>query len=318
MAMDFWAAQKRARKKTFLYFVLFLLLTFLLAAGAENSYRNFAGPDYQPGFPLIGVAFCGITLIVAGFNYLMYRTQGGSYVARSVGARQVLPYTQDPQERQLVNIIQEMAVAASLPLPQIYILEAQEINAFAAGMTPEDAAITVTRGTMTKLTRNELQGVIGHEFSHIANADMRIGLQIAAMVAGFYFLFIAGLRIVQFTSYQREESENGRKGNPLLLAAFVLVIAGLVAWFVGTLFRSAISRQREYLADATAVQYTRNPDGIIGALKKIQRDQQISDMPVQGSKFAHMYLNHRAMFTNLFATHPPLEDRIAVLEGEQN
>jgi heat shock protein HtpX len=317
MAIDFWAAQKSARKKTAVYFIVFILLTFFLAAGAENSFREFAGPDYQPGFPLIGVLFCGVTLVVAGFNYLMFRTQGGSYVARSVGARQVLPYTQDPQERQLINIVQEMAVASSLPMPQIYILDAQEINAFAAGMKPEDAAITVTRGTMTKLTRNEIQGVIGHEFSHIANADMRIGLQIAAMVAGFYFLFIAGLRILQFTSYQRDDGEGGKKGNPLALAAIVLLIAGLVAWFVGTLFRCAISRQREYLADATAVQYTRNPEGIIGALKKIQRDTQVSDMPVQGSKFAHMYLNHRSMLTNLFATHPPLEERIAVLEGEQ-
>lgn len=313
--MDFWAAQRHRRFVTMIYLILFIILTIALALGSEVSFRNFAGPEYESDAPFIAILFAGITFVVAGFNWIMYRSQGGGYVAESVGGRQVLPYTQDLHERQLVNIVQEMAVAAHVPVPKIYILDADEINAFAAGMTTNDAAIAVTRGAMRKLSRDELQGVIAHEFGHISNGDMRLGLNIAAMVAGFYFLFVAGLRIFQIIGYRRDE--NGRQGNPLMLAAFVLVIAGLVAWFVGTLFRLAISRQRELLADASSVQYTRNPEGIIGALKKIEKDSTTPDMPIQGSKFAHMYFNHEGFLSGLFATHPPLSTRISILEGKE-
>ncbi len=315
MAMDFWSAQRKAKLITTIYLLLFIVLTISLALGSQVTFQNFAGPDYDENFPWIAILFCGITFVVAGYNWLMYRTQGGSYVAESVGARPVLPYTQDLQERQLNNIIQEMCIAAAVPMPKVYVLNAMEINAFAAGMSKDNAAITVTRGALMKLNRNELQGVIAHEVGHIHNGDMRIGLHIAAMVAGFYVLFIAGLRIMQFSSYRRDG--DGKQGNPVLVAAIILLIAGLVAWFVGTLFRLAISRQREYLADASSVQYTRNPDGIIGALIKIGKDTQTGDMPVEGSKFAHMYFNNYSFFSNLFATHPPLAKRIAALEGKE-
>ncbi len=313
--MDFWAAQRHRKLVTVIYLILFIALTVALALGSEVTFRDFAGPDYNSDLPYIAILFAGITFIVAGFNWLMFRSQGGSYVAESVGGKQVLPYTQDMHERQLINIVNEIAIAAHVQVPKIYILNADEINAFAAGMTQGDAAIAVTRGAMRKLTRDQLQGVIAHEFGHIANADMRLGLNIAAMVAGFYFLFILGMRFFQIVGYQRDE--NGRQGNPLILAAFILVIAGLVAWFVGTLFRLAISRQRELLADASSVQYTRNPEGLIGALKAIEKDMTPPDMPIQGSKFAHMYFNHEGFLSGLFATHPPISTRIALLEGKE-
>lgn len=315
MSMDFWAAQRHRKLVTVIYLILFIALTVALALGSEVTFRDFAGPDYNSDLPYIAILFAGITFIVAGFNWLMFRSQGGSYVAESVGGKQVLPYTQDMHERQLINIVNEIAIAAHVQVPKIYILNADEINAFAAGMTQGDAAIAVTRGAMRKLTRDQLQGVIAHEFGHIANADMRLGLNIAAMVAGFYFLFILGMRFFQIVGYQRDE--NGRQGNPLILAAFILVIAGLVAWFVGTLFRLAISRQRELLADASSVQYTRNPEGLIGALKAIEKDMTPPDMPIQGSKFAHMYFNHEGFLSGLFATHPPISTRIALLEGKE-
>lgn len=315
MAMDFWAAQRRARRTTTLYLITFVIMAFLTAIFAEISFRAMAQDSYETDFPLIAAAFLVITFLVAGFNYLMYRTQGGSYVAKSVGARQVSLQTNDPQERQLVNIIEEVALASHVPIPEIFILEANDINAFAAGLTTDNAAVTVTTGCLQKLTRDELQGVIAHEFGHVTNGDMRISLSIAAMVAGFYFLFILGLRVMQFASFR---SSRDQKGNPVLIAAFIFIIAGLLAWFVGSIFRSAVSRQRELLADASSVQYTRQTAGIIGALRKIQKEseQSPSDMPVKGEQYAHMYFENRSWLSALFATHPPLEQRIAALEGE--
>lgn len=316
MAMNFWEAQRKAKAATVWYVTLFLLFTLIVSFLAEMAMRNFEWEAYgNPPVPYVGLGFLGGTLLVALLNYMNYIHGGGSYVAESLGAEQVDPHTRDPQGRQLMNIVEEIAVATQLPVPPVYVLDAQEINAFAAGTGPENAAVCVTVGCLNQLTRDELQGVLAHEFGHIANRDMLIGMRIAAMVMGFFIITYIGLRLLQGSAYSRR-SDKGQGGNPIALLAIILLVAGALTWFFGSLLQAIVSRHRELLADASGVQYTRNPAGLIGALKKIARSQ-ISDMPKDGKPFAHLYFNeHPNVWARLFATHPPIEERIAALEGQ--
>lgn len=317
MAMNFWEAQRKARSQTTLFITVFVLFTLAIAAAAEWAMRKFAGPEYHPPLPYIGMVFLGITFLVAWGQYALYSSQGGAYVAESVGAFRIDPRTTDPEARQLLNIVEEIAVAASVPVPAVYVLEADQINAFAAGMNTSNAAITVTDGALRRLNRDELQGVIAHEFGHIFNKDMRISLRLAAMVMGFYFAFFLGLRVLQFAGFsdrrRRDDRGNGG-GNPIALAAIILFVAGAITWLAGSILKALVSREREYLADACAVQFTRNPNGIANALRKIAKDS-VQDMPRDGASISHMYFNDRSFFSDLFATHPPIEKRIAAIEG---
>lgn len=317
MVMDFWEAQRRARRKTIQCLVAFVVLTFIVATLSEIAMRYFAGDSYDTPVPVVGLIFLLLTFGVAGFQYLMYRTYGGKYAATSVGGRLINPQSNNPVERQVLNIVEEMAVAASVPIPPVYIIPANEINAFAAGLSPEDTVVAVTVGSLRKLNRDELQGVIGHELGHVHNADMTISLRLAAMVMGFYFIIILAFRVFQFSSFGRRRDDGDRKGaDPVLLAALILMIAGIVTYFAGGILKAMVSRQREYLADASAVQYTRNPEGIANALRKIEKDS-ISDMPSSGMAMSHMYFNDHSFWSKLFATHPPLEKRIEVIEGKE-
>jgi len=315
MAMNFWQAQREAKTKTALYIGIFIVLTMIAAALAEAAMRVFAGDSYgAPPFPYVALGFLGVTFLVAGFNYMNYLQSGGSYVAESLGANLVDPNTHTAKERQLMNIVQEIALATSLPMPPVYILEAQEINAFAAGTNPDNAAITVTRGCLNLLNRDELQGVLAHEFGHIYHRDMTIGMRVAAMIMGFFFVTYIGLRLLQGASYTRN-SEERRGGNPIAILALIFLVAGSITWFFGSILQAMVSRQREYLADASAVQYTRNPWGIANALRKIASSH-VSDMPRNGQPFSHLYFNeHSSFWARIFASHPPIEDRIAAIEG---
>lgn len=317
MAMNFWEAQRRARSKTSLYLAIFIVLTLGIAVLIELLFRNLAGNQYQTGFPMLGLIFLGITFGVAAFQYSMFQTYGGKYVAESVGAQRVDPNTIDPKERQLLHIVEEVAIASSLPVPPVYIMDAKQINAFAAGLSPANAAIAITRGSLHQLSRDELQGVVAHEFGHIYNGDMKISLRLAAMIMGFFFVLYMALRLFRIASLTggRRQSGGGRRGgNPILLAALLLLGAGAVTWFAGSILKAMISREREYLADACAVQFTRNPDGIGNALRKIAKEQ-YSDMPKQGMAYSHMYLDNHANLNAFFATHPPLRKRIEAIEG---
>lgn len=320
--INFWEAQRKAKRRTTLYLFVFFLLTLAASTLAEIAMRSLAGPDYaEENIPYIGLAFLGITLLIAGFNYLRYTAGGGSYVAESLGAYKVDPLTRHPKERQLMNIVEEIALATSLPVPPVYILEADEINAFAAGTSPDNAAITVTTGCLTLLNRDELQGVLAHEFGHVYNRDMLIGIRVAAMIAGFFVISYIGIRMLEGSAYMgegRNDDEGDRRGgNPILLIAIIFLVAGTLMWFFGSILQAMVSRQREYLADACSVQYTRNPEGIAGALKKIAY-YQINDMPRSGQPFAHLYFNQHASFwTRVFATHPPIEARIAAIDGHK-
>lgn len=318
--MLFWEAQKEAKSKTALYLAIFVLLTLAASVAAEFAMRTFAGDDYtDSNLPLAGIGFLIITFLVAGFNYLSYLNAGGSYVAESLGAYRVDPDTTHPKERQLLNLVEEIAIAASLPIPPVYILDAREINAFAAGTRPENAAITVTQGTLHLLNRDELQGVLAHEFGHIYNHDMVIGMRVAAMIMGFFIVSYIGLRLLQGSSFlgsgSRSSSNDKQGGNPIAIIALIFIAAGALSWLFGSILQAMVSRQRELLADACSVQYTRNPAGIANALRKIASSS-VSDMPKSGKAFSHLYFNeHESFLSRLFATHPPIATRIAAIEG---
>lgn len=310
MAMNFWEAQKRARSKTSLYITIFIALTLFNATWIEYAMRYFA-PEYNPPFPILGFVFLAITFAVALFEYSMYKSYGGSYVALSVGARPLNRQTQNFKEKQLLNIVEEMALAASLPIPPVYVLASDSINAFAAGITPDNAAITITKGSLDALSREELQGVVAHEFGHVYNGDMKISMRLAAMVMGFFFVLYLAMRLMQFAPPDRN-----KKGNPVMIAALLLFAAGTLTWICGSILKAAVSREREYLADACAVQFTRNPDGIANALRKIERHETY-DMPSKGMAYSHLYFDDNVSFSSIFATHPPLKKRIEAIEGRK-
>jgi Zn-dependent protease with chaperone function len=275
--MDFFEHQDKARKNTKLLVVYFVLAVLCIIASvyfASVLVFHIAGSRQPPGVPppelvlwdprlLLYVALGTLGIVMIGS---LYKTatlaKGGSAVAEALEGRLLNPNTTHPDERKLRNVVEEMALAAGLPVPKIYVLDHEEgINAFAAGHTPGDAAIGVTRGCMTMLTRDELQGVVGHEFSHILNGDMRLNVRIMGLLFGILCLAVIG-RVLIF-------SRGGRDRNPLMLLGLALIVIGAIGVFFGRLIQAALSRQREFLADASAVQFTRNPAGLSGALQKI-------------------------------------------------
>jgi heat shock protein HtpX len=316
MAMNFWEAQRRARSRTKVFLTAFIVLTLGIAVGAEALMREAAGPDYsEGGVPVVALLFLAITFGTALYQYTAYATVGGSYVAESIGARRVSPDTADFKERQLLNTVEEIALACALPVPAVYIMEAKQINAFAAGLTQDKAAIAVTRGTLELLDRDELQGVIAHEFGHIYNGDMRISMQLAAMLMGFFIVLYLGFRLLRTSMlFGGSSRREGKGGNPMMAGVIILMAAGATTWFFGSILRAMVSREREYLADACAVQFTRNPSGIANALRKIG-SMHVHDMPKEGAAFAHMYFDHQSLLGSIFATHPPLKKRIEAIEG---
>lgn len=311
MAMNFWEAQRRAKSRTTLYVTLFVLFTLFIACAAEFVLRDVTTSNYNPTVPWVGLIFVVITFSVAGYQYSCFQLQGGKYLAEMLGAELVDERTTHPKKMQLLNIVNEMAIAASLPVPPVYILDANEINAFAAGLGEKNAIITVTTGTLNSLSRDELQGVVAHEMGHIYNGDMKISMRLAALVMGFYVVFILGFRLLQFSPRNRDDNQ---KGTNVYLIALVMLAAGAITYLFGSILKATVSREREYLADACAVQFTRNPNGIANALRKIAK-KQVNDMPKDGIAFSHIYFDDQHPFFSLFATHPPIEKRIAMIEG---
>jgi Zn-dependent protease with chaperone function len=234
---------------------------------------------------------------------------GGAVIAAELGGIRVLPETATPAEQQLLNIVEEMAIAATMAVPPVYLLiDESGINAFAAGFTINDAVIGVTQGSLEQLTRDELQGVIAHEFSHILNGDMAMNIRLMGMLHGILGLHLVG-RVLSYTGYSRD--------NPLATLGILLRIIGFSGFISGRLIQSAISRQREFLADASAVQFTRNADGIGSALEKIGGFSSHIDSP-HAETTSHMFFSPALSFNwleSLFATHPPLAQRIQIVRG---
>jgi Zn-dependent protease with chaperone function len=257
-------------------------------------------------------------LIIAGgtLSKMASLRAGGAAIAQSVGAVPVDPDTRDLQLRRYVNVVEEMAIASGVPMPRLFVLPQEAgINAFAAGYGPSDAAVTVTAGALQQLNRDELQGVIGHEFSHILNGDMRMNVRLIGLVAGLLVLGLVGLRILAFGGGGR-----GRKDNAagiILIFGIAALVLGFVGQFFAGLIKAAVSRQREWLADASSIQFTRQTVGLSGALKKIAGVPAGSALTnaADEQQINHMLFGEgKRSFSQLYATHPPLLARIQALE----
>lgn len=326
--MDFFEHQEQARTKTtalVIYFVAAIVFIIASVYLASVLILHVTQASRQPGmapvplaplelwdarlFALVVIGTLGVVLAGSLYKTLAL-SKGGSAVAESLGGRLIADATEDADERQLRNVVEEMALAAGVPLPRIYVLDNDAgINAFAAGHAPEDAAIGITRGGMTLLTRDELQGVIGHEFSHLLNGDMRLNIRIMGILFGIVCLSVIG-RVLLYT-----RGGGGRGRNPMMFIGLALIAIGALGVLFGRLIQAALSRQRELLADASAVQFTRNPAGLAGALKKIGSvGSKIHS--AHAGEASHMFFENGVgqSLLGMMATHPPLEQRIRALD----
>ena len=344
---DFFGHQDKARRNTVVLIVLFMLSIavisvvvlalygislYLLSLYMGNPYeapRQFsmhmlwvASSGAIREFYMTGGVLAAIVVLMALHKYYSYSKEGsGDKIALSLGGVPLV----DPQtdkEKELLNITQEIALAAGIPPPKVYVIEGNSINAFAAGKSIDHAVIGVTRGAMEKLSRNEMKGVISHEFSHITNGDMLLNIRILSVAAGLSTLTMLGYIMLRASSGRRS---NGK----LLLPALMLILLGFMGVMAARVIQAAISRQREYLADATAVQYTRNPSGIAGALYKISLDAEGATINSESglaekenvSEHSHYFFAHplsmkmnsvsrKPILYWIYSTHPPLQDRL--------
>lgn len=340
--MNFFKAQDHARKQTRWLLVLYTLsvisivlitnICFAIFVWYSNP-SNLTNIQLQPvsGFDsiiewlmqiFVGLGWykfltvtglvCGVIGISMAFKWTSL-SKGGRVVAESLGGRLLATNADDPQERRLLNIVEEIALASGIPSPPVYLLDNERgINAFAAGLSYEDAVIGVTRGALERLNREQLQGVIAHEFSHILNGDMLLNMKLLAVLHGILMINEAGRTIMRHSS-RRSYSRSRRDVNGgFFVFGLCLFVIGWLGQFFGDLIKSAVSRQREFLADASAVQFTRNPDGIGSALQVIGGYSAKSVIQHSAShEVGHLFFSSAyTNFLSLFATHPPLEDRI--------
>jgi Zn-dependent protease with chaperone function len=317
---NFFEHQATARRKTGLLVFYFIAAVIGLVLAVYLLFTAvFAYPDVKAGetptivhpFRFIAVTM-GVLLLVSGFTAYKVASLsgGGRSVALMLGARELSGSTRVAAEKRLLNVVEEMSIASGVPMPPVYVMDDEEgINAFAAGYSPDDGVVAVSKGALEYLTRDELQGVVAHEFSHILNGDMRLNIRLMGIVFG-----ILGLALIGEILMRSSRGSKRGKGGQLVLFGLGLWLIGLIGAFFGNLIKAAVSRQREYLADASAVQFTRNPDGIGGALQKIGGLEKGPNLDHPNAPEAsHMFFGDALLakrFTNLMATHPPLEDRI--------
>ncbi|MDR1925017.1 MAG: M48 family metallopeptidase [Planctomycetaceae bacterium] len=320
--MDFFQHQEQAKKRTttlvFLYVLAVVLLVAAVYALIAFCVIQGGGDPFDPVILLGSIG--GVLLLVLGgscYKISELSSGGGRSIAEMLGGRAISAATYHPAERRLYNIVEEMALAAGVPVPTVYIMDKEPgINAFAAGFSPREAVIGVNRGTVDLLTRDELQGVIAHEFSHILNGDMRMNLRLIGILFGLQVLAIVGYYTMRIgtVSGSNRNSKNGGGGLVIILIGLGVMVLGYVGMFFSAIIKAAISRQREFLADASAVQFTRNPDGIAGALKKIGCPNVGSGVANEhAAEASHLFFgNVCSMFSfgDIFATHPDLTTRI--------
>jgi Zn-dependent protease with chaperone function len=302
--MDFFESQDAARQKTgrlvflFVLAVVSIIVSVYVVVSGAFLYTTEAEEArlWDPGL-FLAVATATVAVVAGGSLYKIAQLKGGGrVVAEALGGRLIPRDTTDPQQRKILNVVEEMAIASGTPVPPVYLMAGEKgINAFAAGYTPNDAVIGVTQGTIEQLTRSELQGVIAHEFSHILNGDMRLNIRLIGILNGILVIGIIGyfvLRSVAFTGSGRSRGRSKDGGGALAILAIGagLAVVGFMGTLFGNLIKAAVSRQREYLADASAVQFTRDP--------------------------SHMFFAKALTsgLTSMFATHPRLEDRLRRIE----
>ncbi|KKO46328.1 peptidase [Arsukibacterium ikkense] len=338
MASNFFSQQDLARRNTRILITLFSLAVVLLLVltnalvliglGLVDVQSASSGTVSGQGLPWQMVFFTSVIVITAVSIAVLVKWQqlkgGGKVVATSLGGSRIDAASKDPLERRLLNVVEEMAIAANVPVPPVYLLPERGINAFAAGYSPGDAVIGVTRGCIEQLNRDELQGVVAHEFSHILNGDMRMNIRMIAILNGILFLGHIGyymLRSSRTTSRSigRSSNKNNNAGG-ILAIALGLIVIGYLGSFFGNLIKAAVSRQREYLADASAVQFSRNPRGIAGALKRIGAHSAGTRINNENAdENSHLFFGEAiASWASIFATHPPLAQRIKRLEPHWN
>ncbi|WP_211454839.1 M48 family metallopeptidase [Collimonas antrihumi] len=332
--MTFFEQQHQARQETRKLVFLFVLAVIAIVIAVNlamalvwtfkfGSHHGFLR-QYPKGFFEINTL---ITLVLIGGGTLIQTfnlRDGGDAVALMAGGRTVSPSSGDLQERRLLNVVEEMALASGIACPKVYLLEHEDaINAFAAGYNQNEAVVAVTRGTLSRLTRDELQGVVGHEFSHILNGDMRLNIHLIGVLFGIQMIAGFGQQLMNAGRYWGGRDDKGPPWQLVLfVAGLVLFAVGYIGIFFGRLIKSAVSRQREFLADASAVQFTRNPEGIGGALRKIGG---LTDGKKIGSQInhpnaeqlSHLFLGsvRPNLLDGWFATHPPLAERLKRIYG---
>jgi Zn-dependent protease with chaperone function len=339
--MDFFDHQEKARKKTGMLVFLFLIAVILiivcvyLAVTAAifflSNKKGMPTIAFNPYDPLMFAYIAGATILLVSLGSFYKMAQlgkGGEKVAELLGGQKVHPNTTDPDERKLLNVVEEMAIASGITVPQVYIMPNEHnINAFAAGFSPSSAVIGVTDGAIRTLSRDELQGVIAHEFSHIINGDMRLNIRLIGVLHGILLIGITGsvlMRIMFYSGagHRRRRSRSGKNdsgGAALVMMALgvALMVIGFIGVFFGKLIKAAVSRQREFLADSSAVQFTRNPDGLSGALKKIGGLSGGSKLSTSHAEEAsHLFFGNALsinFLSGLLSTHPDLSKRIKAI-----
>ena len=324
--MNFFDAQDQARRASKWLVVVYVIATALIVAGVTLivgfAFGVFSNNDaYASSDPTRLLATTAIVTTLFIFGASLFKTSilsaGGGQVATQMGGTLVAADIRDPLRRQLRNVVEEMAIASGVPVPEIYVLEEESgINAFAAGYSPGDAAIAVTRGTLELLNRDELQGVIAHEFSHILNGDMRLNIRMMGVLFGILALGLIGRLITRGSFHANLLGRSRNRGAPVvLIIGLGLAILGGIGVFFARLIKAAVSRQREFLADASAVQFTRQSSGIANALKKIGGYSEASYLQAADpEEVSHMLFGTGSRLFGLFATHPPLTERIKALD----
>lgn len=329
--MDFFDHQDTARQRTGLLVFLFSLavvtITGLVSVLSIGIYYGVTGEhfDQETALTYVLLCFAGVLLVVAISSMVRLSaltSNGGRGVAESIGGKLISSNTLDVKHRQLLNVVEEMAIASGIPVPPVYVMQEERgINAFAAGMSIDDAVIGVTQGALDSFTRDELQGVIAHEFSHILNGDMRLNTRLIGVLFGITCIAHFGHLVLDNTHHtsrvSRSSSDSDKGFAVIMLIAIICLVLGWIGSLFGSMIKAAISRQREFLADASAVQFTRNDQGIAGALKKIGSHMAGSSLNTKASdEMSHMMFGQSKLsgFSGLFATHPPLEERIRRIE----
>ena len=313
--MDFFESQERAKRNTSWLVALFIMgvIATVVSVHVVLSLTVSQGKIFDPSMFALSV---GSVLAVVGVGTAVKFAQmshGGAAVAQAMGGVQVDPGSSDPDERRILNVVEEMAIASGVRVPPVYLMEDQTINAFAAGNSEQDSVIGVTRGCIHALSRDELQGVMAHEFSHIFHRDTRLNMRLVAWLGGIFAVSMVGRILIRSQMYSRPSRDKNSNAAIGLGIGVALFIIGIVGYFFGRIIQSAVSRQREFLADASAVQYTRNPDGIAGALEKIARGAGSQLSAPAAAEFSHFFFANG--IASLFSTHPPIEDRIARIRG---
>ncbi|MCQ9063435.1 M48 family metallopeptidase [Vibrio diabolicus] len=329
--MDFFDHQDTARQRTGLLVFLFSLavvtITGLVSVLSIGIYYGVTGEhfDQETALTYVLLCFAGVLLVVTISSMVRLSaltSNGGRGVAESIGGKLISSNTLDAKHRQLLNVVEEMAIASGIPVPPVYVMQEERgINAFAAGMSIDDAVIGVTQGALDSFTRDELQGVIAHEFSHILNGDMRLNTRLIGALFGITCIAHFGHLVLDNTHHtsrvSRSSSDSDKGFAVIMLIAIICLVLGWIGTLFGSMIKAAISRQREFLADASAVQFTRNDQGIAGALKKIGSHMAGSSLNTKASdEMSHMMFGQSKLsgFSGLFATHPPLEERIRRIE----